>query len=128
MAMHGQASPIETAASPVVVTLVRFPAPPAGSPATAQDPASLFASTAPRYLGIAGLRRKVFLAAADGSGGGIYEWESRAHAERWFTPEWFTRMHETYGATPALEWFEAPCIVDAARGRIMLAPFTRRGS
>ncbi len=100
-----------------VVTFVRF-----ATPGPPLDPAALRAlleRTAPAYREIPGLRRKSFLS-APGVGGGLYEWESRDHAERWFTPAWRGRMLSMYGAVPQVEWFEVPCLVDNERGTIEL--------
>ena len=77
----------------------------------------LFERTAPAYREIPGLLRKVFLS-GEGCGGGLYEWRSRADAERWYSPEWWQRMRAGYGVEPTLEWFDAPCIVDNLQGVI----------
>jgi hypothetical protein len=98
-----------------VITIVRFPVSGPALPAAALR--ELFERTAPRYRTVPGLRRKLFLS-GDGTGGGLYEWRSRADAERWFTPQWGAQMRTAYGAEPGIEWFDAPCIVDNLRGAI----------
>jgi len=103
---------------PPCITLVRFPAPgPALEPAALRE---LLERTAPRYRAVPGLRRKLFLS-GEGTGGGLYEWRSRADAERWFTPQWRAQMRAGYGVEPTLEWFEAPCTVDNRDGTIHLS-------
>jgi len=98
-----------------IITIVRFPV----GAATLEPGAAraLFERTAPPYRSVPGLQRKLFLQ-GDGVGGGLYEWLSRADAERWFSPAWHERMRTTYGVEPTIEWFEAPCIVDNLRGAI----------
>lgn len=100
-----------------IITLVRFPV---GAAAPSPEAArALFERTAPSYRTVPGLRRKLFLQ-GDGVGGGLYEWLSRADAERWFSPAWHARMRASYGVEPTIEWFEAPCIVDNRCGAISL--------
>lgn len=103
-----------SAARPVI-TLVRFAV--QGPPLSAAGQRALFECTAPQYRNIPGLVRKWFLS-AEGVGGGLYEWHSRAAAEAWFDASWLERMRSRYGVEPALEWFDAPCLVDNERGAI----------
>ncbi len=54
-----------------------------------EDAAEIFKSTAPRYLGMAGLIRKNYLFDPEtGIGGGCYLFESRAAADAIFNHEW----------------------------------------
>lgn len=100
-----------------IITVVRFRV---GDDSPDREAArALFERTAPPYRAVPGLRRKLFLQ-GDGVGGGLYEWHSRADAERWFTPAWHERMRASYGVEPTIEWFEAPCIVDNRSGVISL--------
>jgi heme-degrading monooxygenase HmoA len=94
----------------VIVTVVRFPMDPTVPADTVR---ASFESSAPAYPSIAGLVRKHFLRAEDGStGGGVYLWESRAAAEAWYTPEWIERVTQKFGP-PQIDWFESPVTVDA---------------
>ena len=70
----------------MIVAIVTFQLP---QPATLAEITETFRGTAPRYQGLAGLLRKNYWVSDDGlSAGGIYVWESRADAERVYTPEW----------------------------------------
>lgn len=100
---------------PAVITLVCFAVP--GPPLTPAALRALLDQTAPRYRTVPGLLRKAFLG-AEGLGGGLYEWRSRADAAAWFDAAWHERMRATYGVEPRLEWFDVPCLVDNLRGRI----------
>jgi hypothetical protein len=79
----------------------------------------MFRGSAPKYEGLAGLVRKYYLFdEASHTGGGVYLWESRAAAERVYSPEWRKMITDRYGAAPEISYFESPVIVDnSARGR-----------
>jgi hypothetical protein len=101
-----------------VLTVVRFPV---SEPAlSAAERRELFERTAARYRTIKGLRRKYFLSGA-GIGGGAYEWNSRADAERWFNADWFADMQSRYGVAPTIDWFDVPCLVDNDAERITIS-------
>ena len=58
----------------MITAIVRFPL----TPSTTLDEAkALFEGSAPRYRAAPGLVRKYYLSGEDGSGGGVYLWESR---------------------------------------------------
>lgn len=77
-----------------------------------------FEASAPAYQSIAGLTRKHFLRAVDGSaGGGVYLWESREAADAWYTPEWIERVTQKFGP-PQIDYFESPVTVDADGVRV----------
>ena len=82
---------------------------------------ALFAATAPAYLEIPGLLRKYFIG-SECRAGGIYEWRSREDAEAFYTEAWRKRITDTYGTELRIEWYDAPCVVDAEGGRIVYAP------
>ena len=70
----------------MIVTIVTFWLP---QKTTLAEITKTFQSTAPKYQGIPGLVRKNYFMSEDGRrAGGIYVWESRADAERMYTPEW----------------------------------------
>jgi hypothetical protein len=77
----------------------------------------LLERTSPAYRQIAGLRRKHFLS-APGEGGGLYEFDDRAIAERYFDAAWRARMQSLYGVSPSVELFDAPCVVDNVAGSV----------
>ena len=47
-----------------------------------------------------------------GKGGGIYLWESREAAERFYTPEWRAMIGKKYKGAGEIEWLENPVTVD----------------
>lgn len=103
----------------MILTMVTFELPQATSLA---DITKAFESTAPRYRGLQGLVRKNYWMSEDGRrAGGIYLWETRADAERLYTPEWTKMVTEKYGKPPRLEYLHAPVMVDNREGRIVAA-------
>jgi hypothetical protein len=104
----------------MITAIVRFKLP---ETVTLADAETLFRASAPKYEGLAGLVRKYYLFdAASHTGGGVYLWESRAAAERVYSPEWKQMIADRYGAAPEISYFESPVIVDnAARGRAAAA-------
>lgn len=98
-----------------VITVVRLATP--GPALGAADLRRLLERTAPAYRAVPGLVRKWYLS-ADGLGGGLYEWRSRAAAEAWFDAAWRERIRASYGVEPSIEWFDSPCLVDNEAGRI----------
>ena len=92
----------------MITAIVRFKLP---ADVTLEKATQLFEGSAPKYQGLAGLVRKYYLH-APGVGGGVYLWESRAAAERVYTPEWRKMIADCYGAEPEILFFESPVIVD----------------
>ena len=95
----------------MITAIVRFPLPPG---TTLEDAKALFEGSAPKYRGAAGLVRKYYLFGDDGTGGGVYLWESREAAERMYSPEWEQMIADRYGTPPQITYFETPVIVDNA--------------
>ena len=100
----------------MIIAIVTFPAPPEPLP----DPRALLEATAPAYQTIPGLQRKYFIGNARVAGG-VYEWLDEQAATAYFDEEWQTRMAERYGVTPAVELFNAPCVVDNEAHNIVFA-------
>ncbi len=71
----------------------------------------MFRDSIPRYMGTEGLMRKNVLY-RDGIGGGIYLWESKAAAEKAYSPEWVAYMTEKYHHPPKIEMYEMPITMD----------------
>src|SRR5215218_975648 len=95
----------------MITAIVRFLL----TPGTTLDKAkALFEGSAPRYRAAPGLVRKYYLFGEDGSGGGVYLWESREAAERMYTAEWRRMIADRYGTAPEISYFETPVIVDNA--------------
>lgn len=100
----------------MIVAIVTFKLPKRWSVAEA---AAVFESTAPKYLGKAGLRRKHYYVTEDGDrAGGIYLWESKAAAEACYTREWQAMVTDKYGAPPEILYATVPVSVDNVTNRI----------
>lgn len=95
----------------MITAIVRFKLPPT---VKSEDAAELFKGSAPKYRGLAGLVRKYYLYNESGIGGGVYLWESRAAAERVYTPEWKKMIADRYGAEPEISFYDTPVVVDNA--------------
>lgn len=103
----------------MIVTIVTFNLP---QPTTLADITKVFQGTAPKYQGMPGLLRKNYWMSEDGRrAGGIYVWESRADADRVYTPEWKTFVESKYGAPPMIEYLHSPVMVDNRDGTISVA-------
>jgi hypothetical protein len=103
----------------MIVTIVTFQL---KEPESLADITRTFQSTAPKYRGIPGLIRKNYFVSEDGRrAGGIYLWESRADAERVYTPEWQAFVESKYGTPPAIEYLHSPVMVDNRDGSISVA-------
>jgi Putative mono-oxygenase ydhR len=82
-------------------------------PITRDEARAIFLSTAPKYLGVPGLVRKVYVLSQDGStAGGIYLWDSRAEADAMYTESWKAFVREKYGTDPSVTYFDSPVVVD----------------
>jgi hypothetical protein len=82
-------------------------------PITRDEARRIFLSTAPKYLGVAGLVRKYYLISQDGSTvSGIYLWNSRAEADAMFTESWRAFVREKYGTDPLVTYLDCPVVVD----------------
>jgi hypothetical protein len=94
----------------MIVAIVTFKLPRRWSVAEA---AAVFKSTAPKYVGKSGLRRKHYFVTEDGNrAGGIYFWESKAAAEACYTPDWQAMVTDKYGAAPDILYAAVPVSVD----------------
>jgi hypothetical protein len=103
----------------MIVTIVTFQLP---KPATLAEITKTFQTTAPKYQGVPGLIRKNYFMSEDGRrAGGIYVWESRADAERMYTPDWTKFVTDKYGAPPSVEYLQSPVMVDNRDGSISVA-------
>jgi hypothetical protein len=77
----------------------------------------LLESAGPAYVAVPGLRRKYFLH-GDGVAGGVYEWESRAHADAFYDANWYAAMMARGGERPDVVLFAAPAIADGVQHRL----------
>ena len=90
------------------ITTFRLP-----KPLTRDEARKIFLSTAPKYQGVPGLVRKVYVLSQEGNTvGGIYLWNSRAEAEAVYTESWKAFVREKYGTDPSVTYFDSPVVVD----------------
>ena len=76
---------------------------------------------AARFQGVPGLARKNFIFNRDtGLGGGVYTWESREIAERFYAGQWRENIVKMFGVEPQIQYFDSPVIVDNVAGKIEL--------
>lgn len=95
----------------MITAIVRFPLPVGLSP---EDLKKAYKHSAPQFQGAPGLVRKYYLHGADGTGGGVYLWQSREAAEAMYSDDWQQRIAERFGAPPTIEYFDTPLIIDNA--------------
>ena len=94
----------------MIVSIVTFKLPQRW---TVEQAATVFRSTAPKYLGKPGLMRKHYYISESGDrAGGIYFWQSRADADACYTPEWSATVTDKYGAPPEIFFADVPVSVD----------------
>lgn len=88
-------------------------------PLTREEARRIFLSTAPKYRGVPGLLRKVYVFSSDGATvGGVYLWNSRAEADAMYTDAWRAFVRGKYGTEPTVTYFESPVVVDNVTGQI----------
>lgn len=100
----------------MIIAIVSFRLP---QPMTLAQAEKAFEQTAPRYLGMPGLRRKHYFVTESGDrAGGIYLWKSKADAEACYNGDWRAAVSAKYGGAPEVVYVENPVIVDNLTGRI----------
>ena len=88
-------------------------------PITREEARRIFLSTAPKYRGVPGLLRKVYVFSDDGATvGGVYLWSSRTEAEAMYSDAWRAFVREKYRTEPTVTYFESPVVVDNVTGQI----------
>jgi hypothetical protein len=98
-----------------VITTFQLP-----KPITRDEARATFLSTAPKYQGVAGLVRKVYVLSQDGTtAGGIYLWNSRADADAMYTESWRAFVREKYGTEPSVTYLDSPVVVDNVTHEIL---------
>jgi hypothetical protein len=97
------------------ITTFRLP-----KPITRDEARKIFLSTAPKYQGVPGLIRKVYILSQEGdTAGGIYLWNSRAEAEAMYTESWKAFVRQKYGTDPSVTYFDSPVVVDNPANEIL---------
>jgi hypothetical protein len=95
----------------MITAVVRFPLP---QNVSRDDAKALFEKSAPNYRGVPGLIRKYYLYGDDQTGGGVYLWNSREAAERFYSDAWKSMIAQRYGTQPEIRYYETPVIVENA--------------
>ena len=95
----------------MITAVVRFRLP---QGTTRDDAKAMFEKSAPNYRGVPGLVRKYYLYGDDRTGGGVYLWDGRDAAERFYSEAWRSTIAQRYGAQPEILFYETPVIVDNA--------------
>lgn len=101
----------------MITVLTSFALP---KPVTRDEARTIFQSTAPKYRGVQGLFRKIYVLSEDGAtAGGVYLWNSRPEAEAMYTDSWRAFVREKYGTEPVVTYFESPVVVDNVARQIL---------
>jgi hypothetical protein len=97
------------------ITTFRLP-----KPITREEARKIFLSTAPKYQGVPGLVRKVYVLSQEGdTAGGIYLWNSRAEADAMYSESWKAFVREKYGTDPSVTYLDSPVVVDNVTHEIL---------
>ena len=81
-----------------------------------------FTNIAPGFRQAPGFLRKHFLYNDTGVGGGVYLWESRQDAERFYAGPWLDGIRSRYGVEPKITYFETLVICDVTKEDLYVAP------
>jgi hypothetical protein len=95
----------------MITAVVRFPLPQSG---TRDDATALYEKSAPNYRRVQALIRKCCLYGEDRTGGGVYLWNSREAAERFYSDAWRNTIAQRFGTRPEILFSDTPVIVDNA--------------
>jgi hypothetical protein len=79
-----------------------------------------FAKVARNYLDVPGLIRKYFGFSEDAATViGIYLWESKEDADRFYSPEWMAGVTERWGAEPSRDEWIVPVVAETSTGEVV---------
>src|SRR6202008_1671965 len=92
-----------------ITAVVRFRLP---EGITRDDAKAMFEKSAPNYRGVPGLIRKYYLYGDDRTGGGVYLWDSRQAAERFYSEAWRSTIAQRYGTQPEISFYDTAVIVE----------------
>jgi hypothetical protein len=77
-----------------------------------------FTAIAPSFMKIPGFVRKQFICLNEGRvAGGVYMWETREAAEKFYNGPWMEGIRERYGSEPKITYFETVALADKASGK-----------
>jgi hypothetical protein len=88
-----------------------------------------FHAIAPGFQEVKGLISKHFIWSESGWAGGVYQWQTREDAERFYSGPWLDGIVERYGMRPQIELYEVFALTDNTRGAVELfEPVEREGA
>jgi hypothetical protein len=87
-----------------------------------------FLKIAPGFKEAPGLFSKRFIWSDTGIAGGVYEWATRADAERFYSGPWRDGIVERYGMAPEIEYFDVFAITDNRADTVTELPRLRAGA
>lgn len=95
----------------MITAIVRFPL---AASVTREDAKAMFEKSAPNYRGVPGLVRKYYLFGDDRTAGGVYLWDTRETAERFYSDAWKASIVQRFGSQPDIRFYETAVIVENA--------------
>ena len=100
----------------MIVAVVSFQLPKA---TTAEEMSGPFKAAVPMFQKVPGPLRKYFYVSDDGRrAGGVYEWASRADADRLYGGEWRAMVEAKFGAPPTIDFLSSPVMIDNRDGTV----------
>ena len=104
--------------------ITQFTLPP-GAPV--EEMRNAFVAVAPQFQQVPGLLSKTFLLSDNATrGGGVYLWQSKAHAQA-FEPHLRDMIRNRMGVEAEITYFNTPVMVDNIQGQIRKAVATAAG-
>jgi hypothetical protein len=89
---------------------------------TAEEMSGPFQAAVPLFQNVPGLLRKYFYVSDDGRrAGGVYEWASRADADRLYAGAWRAMVEAKFGGPPTIDFLESPVMIDNRAGTVTAA-------
>jgi hypothetical protein len=101
----------------MITATVRYKLPPSIDSAACREH---FHKIAPGFQQVKGLISKHFIWSESGWAGGVYQWDTREDAERFYGGAWRDGIVERYGMPPKIEYYEVFALTDNSRGTVEL--------
>ena len=99
----------------MITATVRYKLPPSIDYAACR---AHFHKIAPGFQQVQGLISKHFIWSESGWAGGVYQWQTREDAQRFYSGPWLDGIVERYGMRPEIEFYEVFALTDNARGTV----------
>jgi hypothetical protein len=77
-----------------------------------------FSRIAPGFREAKGLISKHFIWSESGTAGGVYQWQTLADAQAFYSGPWRKGIVERYGMEPEIEYFTVFAVTDNAEGSV----------